>query len=127
MSDKLITKMKNLTKVFLFVVLGKLDPRRKKQFHLIKMTEMLTITNKYKSFETIITQMVDSMKNRFSKELSNLHVKIDPVDIIEAKDINAISVRIISCLINSIATSSDNFTFIQRKYLFQLMNGPESA
>lgn len=116
-SKVLITKIKNLTKVFLFVVLGKLDPRKKKQFKILKMTEMLTITTKYKNFEIITSQMVDSMKYRFSKELSSHKVHAKTVDLVSKKDIDIIATRIIYSLFNLIAVSTDNYQYLLKKYL----------
>ena len=119
-SPNLISRIKNLTKVFLFVILGKLDPRKKKQFRLLKMTEMLTITNKYKSFEIIVSQMVESMNNRFGKDLKSMYINVKTEDLVDFRDISAIASRISYTLINSMAICTDNYLFLTRKYLKQL-------
>lgn len=64
--------------------------------------------------------MTDSMKYRFSKELQSHYLNFKTVDLVSDADINLISTRIIYALINSMAMCTDNYQYLQRKYLSEL-------
>lgn len=75
--------MANLNKVFLSVILGKLNPQQKHNFTLQKMAEMIELSTKYSNFELLVNSAVQACLNqRFRIGLQKLMPECDPLKVV---------------------------------------------
>jgi len=118
---KLLDKLVNLNKVFLSVNLGKLNPEQKSHFELEKTAEMIEVSTKYTNFELLVNSAVQACcGQRFRASLSKLNQELDPSDLISKEDVIIITERVIYSFIGTLTMNTDNYLYLERKYLFPL-------
>ena len=119
--EKLVRKLVNLNKVFLSVNLGKLNPQQRHNFGLQKTAEMIELSTKYTNFELLVNSAVQACVNqRFRASLAKIQLDAQPMDIISKDDLILITQRVIYRLLGTLTMNTDNYLYLERKYLIPI-------